>query len=169
MSNLLNSGPFSRVRRNHALEHATLQILSGRQPALGLAGSSDIGGFWVLGELDTQDLQEAVDEALVRLRHGESALAIHPNCGTNFAAAGVMAGGAAWLGMIGSGGSIRRRLERLPLIISLVTIVLVLAQPLGPILQAKVTTQAAPGNLKVTGITRFERGNMPVHRVTTAN
>jgi hypothetical protein len=162
-------GPFSRVRRNHALEHATLQVISRKNPRVSLAGSSDMGGFWVLGDVDTQELQEGVDEALDRLRGGERSLAVHPNCGTNFAAAGVLAGGAAWLGMLGSGDGIKRKAERLPLIISLVTVVLILAQPLGPILQARVTTQAAPGDLQVTGITRYQRGEMPVHRVATRN
>jgi hypothetical protein len=164
-----NHSPFSRVRRNHALEHATLQVLSKRDPHLSLAGSSDLGGFWVLGDVDTQDLQESVDEALERLRAGERQLAIHPNCGTNFAAAGLLAGGAAWLGMVGSGGDLRKKVERLPLIISLVTMVLILGQPLGPILQARVTTQASVGDLAITGITRFQRRDMPVHRVTTRN
>jgi hypothetical protein len=169
MLNVLDQGPISRVRRNHGLEHATLQVLAKHDPSLSLAGSSDMGGFWVLGSVDTQALQEAVDEALNRLRGGERELAIHPNCGTNFATAGVLAGGAAWLGMIGSGTGMKRKMERLPLVISLVTVVLMLAQPLGPIMQARVTTQAAPGSLQVTEITRYQRGDMPVHRVSTRN
>src|SRR5512146_3538660 len=92
--------PFiSRVRRNHGLEHATLHILSERHPGLPMAGHSDFGGFWIVGNLEVDDLQSAVDEALERMNNGEEELAIHPNCGTNFATAGVMAGGAAFLAM----------------------------------------------------------------------
>ncbi len=169
MKNQTHSGPVTRVRRNHALEHATLQILGKKNSQLSLAGSSDMGGFWVLGNIETEELAEGVNEALNRLKHGESHLAIHPNCGTNFATTGILAGAAAWLAMMGAGSGMKRKLERLPLIISLVTLVLIFSQPLGPILQQRFTTLAKPGGMKVTAITRYQRGKVPLHRVATTS
>ena len=67
----------SRVRRNHGLEHATLHILSQRYPKRSLAGHSDTGGFWILGDVSIEDVYEAVEEALSRLRNGEKHLAVH--------------------------------------------------------------------------------------------
>lgn len=165
---LKNWEPLSRIRRNHALEHATLQILSRKNPALRMAGYSDTGGFWVLGDVPLEDLQQSVDEALQRLRAGEARLAIHPFCGTNFVTTGLVAGSFAWLGMLGTGRSARARLDRWPLIISLVTMAMIMAQPLGPLVQANFTTDAQPGNLQITHILRMNnRGDMPVHRVST--
>jgi hypothetical protein len=166
-NSLLSLGPVSHVRRNHALEHATLQVLARTDPFLRLAGFSNMGGFWIVGELSTDTLAAAVQEAVARLRAGEIGLAIHPNCGTNFVATGFLAGIAGWLGMLGAGTGFRRKLERLPVIIGLVTLAIILANPLGPLLQAKVTTQPDIGSLEVVRIERGMRQQVPLHRVVT--
>ena len=36
-----------RVRRNHALEHATLHVLQEKGIKTQLWGISDVGGFWI--------------------------------------------------------------------------------------------------------------------------
>lgn len=159
--------PISRVRRNHALEHATLQVLAEKFPNRRLAGYSTFNGFWVIGQVGIEELQGAVEEAQKRLRGGERRLAIHPNCGTNFAFAGLAAGLAAWLAMLGAGSSLRRKLDRLPLVTSLVTLALILTYPLGAQIQEKVTTDADLGDLRVVQIDRFERNGMPLQRVLT--
>jgi hypothetical protein len=161
------SDPISKVRRNHALEHATLRILTTHNPRYRLAGYSDFRGFWITGEIDIQDLQEAVDEALSRLKAGESGLAVHPNCGTNFVSSGIVAGSLGYLGMLGGGKDWRSKMDRWPMVIALVTIGLIVSQPLGPWMQANVTTKAQMGNLRVLGITRYQRKGIPLHRVLT--
>ena len=165
--NLLSLGPVSHVRRNHALEHATLQVLARTNPFLRLAGYSNVGGFWVVGDISTDMLAVAVQEALARLRAGEIGLAIHPNCGTNFVASGFLAGVAAWVGMLGTGSGFRRKAERLPIVISLVTLTMILANPIGPLLQAKITTEPNIGALEVVRIERGMRQTVPIHRVVT--
>lgn len=167
LDEFLKFSPVSRVRRNHGLEHATLHVLSAKYPHTPLAGHSDMGGFWLLGDVSTEDLRDAVDEALRRMQQGEHSLAVHPNCGTNFVAAGTLAGAAAWLGMVGSGRSSRDRVERLPLVIGLATLALIFGQPLGLALQANVTTSGYPGLLRVTEILITQRGTMRAHRVVT--
>lgn len=157
----------STIRRNHALEHATLQVLAEKNPRLRLAGYSDSLGFWIIGKVDFDDLQEAIHQAQTRLNQGESQLAIHPNCGTNFAASGFIAALVAFLAMLGSGNSARRRWERLPLAAALVTLSLILSRPLGPWLQAVATTDANLNGLHVVGIDRFERRGIPLYRVHT--
>ena len=74
-----------RVRQNHALEHATVTILSGMIPDLSINARSFSEGFIIFRDLDLSQLRWAVDEALRRLQAGEAELAIHPNCGTNLA------------------------------------------------------------------------------------
>ena len=171
--NLLSLGPVSHIRRNHALEHATLQVLARTNPFLRLAGYSNVGGFWIVGEISTDMLAVAVQEALARLRAGEVGLAIHPNCGTNFVASGFLAGLAGWLGMLGTGSGFRRKVERLPIVIGLVTLTIILANPIGPLLQAKITTQPNIGALEVVRIERTVRNDrtvrqqVPIHRVVT--
>jgi ABC-type transport system involved in cytochrome bd biosynthesis fused ATPase/permease subunit len=167
LNQLLNLAPVLRIRRNHALEHATMQILAQKNARLSLFGYSDLEGFSVVGNLSTDELQAAVNEALKRLKAGEWELAIHPHCGTNFVAGGVVAGALAWLAMARSSGGLNKRLERLPVVMALVTLGTMLAQPLGPWLQAKVTTQAQVGELEVVSVTRYQREGAPVHKVRT--
>jgi hypothetical protein len=74
-----------RIRQNHALEHATVTILSGRVANLRVSARSSPRGFIIFGSVDPEKVREACVEALKRLQAGEAELAIHPNCGTNVA------------------------------------------------------------------------------------
>jgi len=47
----------SRIRRNHGLEHATLNILSQRFPNQTLAGYSVPAGFYILGDVPTAQVR----------------------------------------------------------------------------------------------------------------
>jgi hypothetical protein len=170
LSTIINSGLISRIRRNHALEHATLQILSQKDARLRLAGYSDGGGFWVVGQVDTLLLKAAANEGLERLRAGETGLAIHATCGTNYAITGLIAGSLAWLGMLMGGKTLRDRLERWPGVVVLATIGVIISQPLGPKIQAAVTTKADPQSLEIFEIIRREKNeseDVPVHRIRT--
>jgi len=156
--------PLLMVRKHHAIEHASLTILQSKIPGLRLAGYSDMYGFLVVGDVETDKLLAAVNEAIERLQAGEKGLAIHPNCGTNFAAAGLVAGSLAWLGMLGNNRSFKKQLDRWPTIVTLVTLGLVASQPLGPYLQANVTTDANIGNIKVKEIVISKNGAVKTHR-----
>ncbi len=151
------------TRRNHALEHATLHILGSRFPNKPLGGHSNPTGFFVLGDVPTAEVREAVVQALTRLQSGERHLAIHAGCGTNYAVSGLIAGTLAWLGMLGA-RNWRARLLRLPFVVLLATLGYIFAQPLGPALQARVTTDSEPGDTSIVDIYPIRRG---VHRVVT--
>ena len=164
---IFNLPPLSSIRCNHGLEHATLHVLVERQHRRWLVGHSGIQGFWIVGEVATDELESAAHEALHRLRNGEAGLAVHPNCGTNFATAGLLAGGFAALAMLGSGRRLRDQFERLPLAITLGMLGLVAAQPLGLLLQEKVTTSGNPGTLEIVAVLPKALGSLPAHRVIT--
>ena len=160
--------PFlSRIQRNHGLEHATLHILAQRHPKRSLAGHSDAGGFWIIGDVPIEDVYESVEEGLARLREGESNLAVHRNCGTNFVTSGILAGLVAGVSMLGAGKRTRDKLERLPFAMFLATLALIFSQPLGMALQERVTTSAEPGSLQVIEIAAARKGRFKAHRITT--
>lgn len=168
MSNsLLDFFPISRTRRNHGLEHATMQVLNKKFPDRSLGGMSSPQGFTIVGEITAEDVADAAIEALKRLRAGEAELALHPNCGTNFAVPGAFAGLAAWLATLGSGKSLRRKLERLPLAIVMATAALVLTQPLGPKFQKQFTTSGDPQGLELERVETTIRAGVKLHHVTT--
>ena len=167
ISGILESPIISHVRRNHGLEHATLHTLANHLPHTMLMGHSDIGGFWIMGDVPSEMLHSAVQEAIARLRAGERQMAIHPNCGTNYVAAGTLAGLAGAAAMLGSGKRIQDKLARLPFAAALATMALIVSQPLGLLLQARVTTSGDPGTLEVIAITHKKQGRMTVHRIQT--
>ena len=163
---ILDIPVLSRIRRNHGLEHATINILSQRFPHQQLAGYSYPGGFFILGDIPTVDLREAVFQALARMNNGERQLAIHDQCGTNYVASGFVAGLLAWLGMAGA-KSKRDKVERLPLVIALATFGFIASQPLGPVLQQRVTTSGNPQGMSIVDVFPIKFGEFSLHRVTT--
>lgn len=166
----LNLGIISLIRRNHGLEHATINLLSKKFPNVSFSGYSDHKGFWIVGDVSTDALLETAQQALTRMKGGERGLAIHTNCGTNYVTAGLLAGSMTWLATLGGGNSFKKKLDRWPLMVLLVTGALIVAQPLGPKVQEHVTTSGEPGNLVVKQIVRYER-NLPgrpnLHRILT--
>ena len=153
---LLNIPIIRRIRRNHGLEHATIHILSRKVKNLSMAGRSTMTGFYLYGNVSTQEVEAAVAEALQRMRGGEHGLAIHPNCGTGLVTAGVLTSLATLAGTSGMKHGIVERISRLPSIILLSTFSLILAQPLGLALQQHFTTLGDPGNMDIVDISRSE-------------
>jgi hypothetical protein len=166
-SNILEYPLISRIRRNHGLEHATLHVLAKYLPHTMLGGHSDTGGFWIIGDVPSETLHAAVQEAISRLRAGESNLAIHPNCGTNYATMGALAGLAGAASMFGSGKQFRDKLNRLPVAVALATLAVIISRPLAFRIQERVTTSGNPGSLEVTQISHQQHGRMTVHRIQT--
>jgi len=78
------------LRRNHALEHATIVVMMERQPGRKLNGFSTDEGFFVQGARSFAEVESAAREALRRLRRGERRLAVHRNCGTTIVAANLL-------------------------------------------------------------------------------
>lgn len=163
MNDILEAPFIGETRRNHALEHATIHILSDRFPGQGMAGHSNPTGFILLGDLPTQEVREAVSEALIRLQNGERHLAIHEGCGTNYAVTGLLAALFAFAGMSGTKNN-RERWERLPLVMMLSILAFLIGKPLGPALQWRVTTQPDPGDLTLVDVYPLGRN---IHRVVT--
>ncbi|MBN1230968.1 MAG: hypothetical protein JXA19_03780 [Anaerolineales bacterium] len=155
-----------RVRKNHSLEHATMNILSKKYPGVQMAGHSNPNGFWIIGNIPTEALYEAVEEALTRLKNGEKQLAVHPFCGTNFAFAGMLSALAGSLPIIFSGNRTKDKLNALPFSMLISTLVLILTFPLGYRLQQNVTTKADVGDLEVVEILR-NNSKRVAHRILT--
>lgn len=169
MKNLLSLelDPISRTRRNHGLEHATLHILGKKHQGVPMGGISTPSGFMIVGNVSTEDVAEAAIEALLKLRAGETHLATHPYCGTNFAFSGLIAGMAAWVGTIGAGKAFKNKLQRLPVMIVLATLALIFTRPLGPMIQQHITTSSDPEGLELERVETVIRAGMRMHRVIT--
>lgn len=161
-----------RVRRNHALEHAAISIVTARHPNLFLTGRSNSRGFYVMGEIDTEELRSAIGEARERLQRGEADLAIHPRCGTNLAVAGILSGLAA--AVAAQPGLTRavpgeQRINRFTYAILASLGALLVSPILGTAAQRHVTTLADLGDLEVESIRRRRFLRQPAHFVRTTS
>ena len=154
------------TRRNHALEHATLHMLATKYPHRSMAGHSNPTGFFILGDFPTDEIAWAVNEAMTRLRAGESKLAIHAGCGTNLATAVLLSATLAWFVLRGAKSTFGRIL-RAPFAAVFALFGLVLSQPLGPVIQQRITTEANIGDLKLVEVRQTMRGHVTAHRVIT--
>jgi len=152
------------IRRNHALEHATIAVLAGK---LGhdvrLVGRATRNGFYLYGEMEEDEVSACAQEALYRLRRGEAHLAISPMCGTNLAVAGLLAGASSLLAL----GN-RSRLERVPNVLLASMMAVLAAQPLGRLAQKHLTTDPDLSDTELVGIKQGGRGPGRFHKVSTS-
>lgn len=144
------------LRQVHALEHATVWVLSqsgGTAAARAdndlLGGMSTDQGFYLYGRVNIPQLRQAVRSALQRIASGEWDLAVHPRCGTNMSVGMLLTAGLAVglnlalprgpiLQLLGLGAAAAAAAQ--------------LAPDVGSLAQRYVTT-AIPFNLSVVDIT----------------
>ena len=151
------------VRRNHALEHATISVLANKAGHdVRLVGRATNSGFYLYGDLTEDRVRESTLEALERLRRGERHLAISPMCGTNLAVAGILAGISSLLAL----GN-RSRLERIPNVLLASMLAMLVAQPLGRLVQKHITTDPDLSDTDVVGISEGGRSAGRFHKVET--
>src|SRR5262245_6740127 len=124
------------VRQNHALEHATIALLSSRYPESRLSGISFAQGFFIFGEIPTQAIRPIAEQALARLRGAEPELAIHERCGTNLAVTSMLTGFSAM-----TVARLRRPYNTFSNVLLASTAALLLSRPLGLLVQRFVTTR----------------------------
>lgn len=152
-----------RVRQNHALEHATVTLLTRHMPWLVVSARANQHGFTIFADLDPRVVEEAAQEALTRLQRGEAELAVHPNCGTNLAV-GVS------LALFGSLFALTAARPRTRILSALVSSLVAwkMARPLGQMAQRRLTTFADLGNVRVATVyTRHLFGRRVVETLTT--
>lgn len=170
------------VRQVHALEHATVWVLSeleqgysalnpapagfpaaAQAPSGLLGGMSTERGFYLYGSVDPGALRQAVHLALRRLVGGEWALAVHPHCGTNLSTGLLLTTGLA------AGFSLVAPKDPLGQLLGFgaaATMGSCLAPDLGSLAQRYLTT-AIPFNLSIEGIEAGrDRLNRDFHFVT---
>lgn len=152
------------VKQNHALEHATIVLLSRQFPDIRLAGISFAAGFFVFGEVPPQTIVPAAEEALRLLRTTTPEMAIHERCGTNLAVTGILTGLAAM-----AVARMRRPFNSLNNVILASTAAIILARPLGLTVQRYVTTQTPGRSMVVTGLRTFNFLGTSAHFVSTDN
>lgn len=157
-------GVINSIRRNHALEHATISILLRKHGQIRVVGRAATDGFYIYGNVPTDRLEEFAHEALERLQSGESHLAVSPLCGTNLAVAGVLAGVGSYVAM----GARSDRLGGLPGAIVASIAAVIASQPVGRWVQKHYTTLPDLSGVKIVSVRNISGRLGRVHKVQTA-
>ncbi|HEX9067257.1 MAG TPA: DUF6391 domain-containing protein [Ktedonobacterales bacterium] len=152
------------VRENHALEHATIVLLSHQFPNARLSGISFARGFFVFGDLPTAAVRPAAERALAKLRGNEPELAIHERCGTNLAVTGLLTAAAA-MGV----ARLRKPYNNLNTMMLATTAALVASRPLGLLTQRYITTHTPHPGMMVRAVRPTVFMGSPAHFVETEN
>jgi hypothetical protein len=146
------------LRRNHALEHATIVVMMEKEPGRKLNGFSTDDGFFVQGVRSISEVESAAREAMRRLQNGEKRLAIHRNCGTTIVAANLL---AAIFFLVTLGAFLYLDVGNLYLmILGSVVLAFALRIPLSLILQRFVTTDADLTNAEVGWVEPAQPGDL---------
>jgi hypothetical protein len=150
------------VRENHALEHATIVLLSKRYPDTRFSGISFARGFFVFGDVPTDAIRPAAEQALALLRGEHPEMAIHERCGTNLAVAGLLTSFSAM-----TVARLRRPYSTFNNVLLATTAAMIAARPVGLLVQRYVTTRTPTSNMRVVKVARSTVFGSPAHFVTT--
>src|SRR5258708_182295 len=150
------------VKQNHALEHATIVLLSKKYPDVRFAGISFAAGFFVFGDVPTEAILPAAQEALTLLRTTSPELAIHERCGTNLAVTAMLTGLSAM-----TVARMRRPFGSANNVILATTAAIILSRPLGLSVQRHVTTQTPNASMKIIEVKPLPFSATPAHFLTS--
>lgn len=140
----------SHIRKNHAMEHATIHVLSELVPQGSFGGYSLVKGFWIMGRTELEIIQKAAEMAYARLNNGEKNLAVHPNCGTNFAVSGLCTAAAAMITTLAEDDD--SSFSRFSAYTTAGMIGMLAGRKAGPWTQRKLTTDANVKDLSIVSI-----------------
>ncbi len=79
-----------KLRKNHSVEHAAVNILEKQYGYRNLAGYAEEDGFYIMGARYPEQVLEAAKLGLDALKSGRNDLAIHKRCGTSITAANLI-------------------------------------------------------------------------------
>ena len=152
------------VKQNHALEHATIVLLSRKYPDVRFAGISFAAGFFVFGDVPTEAILPAVQEALTLLRTTSPEMAIHERCGTNLAVTAMLTGLSAM-----TVARMRRPYGSLNNVILATMAAMIVSRPLGLTVQRYITTQIPNPSMNIIEVRPLTVFGTPAHFVSTDN
>lgn len=135
------------LRRNHALEHATINVLQENYgQRLAIAGYAETDGFFVRSNLPAWEIEAAARKALSRLKDGEKNLVIHKQCGTSLLAANLLSS-LLFIALL-----LVTRMFNIWLMLFALLVANLIGPYFGEFLQRHLTTLASVDNMVIRGI-----------------
>ena len=153
----------NKVRRNHAIEHATVAVMAEQGLQGFIAGYATNNGFWLFSKAPKPEVKIATLNALERLYKGENSLSVSKNCGTNIALTVIMTDLLFQL---------YRRITKskspdLGPRILIAAASIAISNPLGLKIQQYFTTLSDVKQVRIVGVDTYKLGKMFLHKVHT--
>ncbi len=145
-----------RIRQNHALEHATVNVIEEKLGKSHLAGYAVKDGFRIRGTSDVSPelIMQAARIGHARMKSGENDLAIHTRCGSSLLITNLLFSllvVAMFVGM---------RFFNIYLLIAALIAINALGKPLGILTQKYITTSS---DVSTIVITHLDVKDFPIH------
>ncbi len=144
-----------RLRRNHALEHATINVIEEQFGPQQMGGIAHSDGFTIRSAVPPQIIENAARIGLNRMSRGDKDLAIHRRCGTSIAVANLLSSVLFLFIILGTG--------RFSL--GLILLAIIGANMLGPLVgdyvQRYITTSTDVQNMEIVEV-EMGRGGMGI-------
>jgi hypothetical protein len=118
----------------------------------------------VFGEIPTEAVLPAAEEALGLLRTSQPELAVHERCGTNLAVSSMLVAASAMVV-----ARLRRPYGTFNNVMLATTAATILARPLGLLAQRYVTTQTPNASMRILGVKPMKILGASAHFVSTDN
>lgn len=143
-----------KLKKNHGLEHATINILEKEYGYNNLAGYAEEDGFYIMGVNNTVYVEEAARKGLSLMKEGKDKLAIHKRCGTSMTVANFLSAVIFLILLLSSG-----YFSIFNMIIAIV-IANLIGPYLGQIVQGKFTTTANVQEMEIKSSYFSEDGSL---------
>ena len=132
-----------KLRKNHSMEHATINVLEKEFGYRNLAGYAEEDGFYIMGIQNTAFVEEAAVKGLKLMKQGKNELAIHKRCGTSMTVANFLSAIIFFILLIYSG--------YFSIINMIIAIILdnLMGPTLGQIVQKKFTTSPEVNEMEI--------------------
>ena len=151
------------IRRNHAIEHATVSILTEQKGKSAVLGFAIPSGFIIYSKSNKDEIVSAANHGLKLMKSGISDISISQFCGTNLVVAALLTGVSTVL----LGKILGKKSKNILNITNGFLLSALLSKPIGRIVQKYVTTDPNVKNIQIENSRSLKVGTFYIHFIST--
>ena len=151
------------VRRNHAIEHATVSILTEQKIKSAVIGFAIPSGFIIYSKSNKDEILSAANHGLKLMKSGVSEISISQFCGTNLVVAALLTGASTIL----LGKILGKKSKNILNITNGFLLSALLSKPIGRIVQKYVTTDSNVKNIQIKNSASLKIGTFHINFIST--
>tara|TARA_B100000686_G_scaffold1981_1_gene2204 strand:- start:207 stop:734 length:528 start_codon:yes stop_codon:yes gene_type:complete len=152
------------IRRNHAIEHATVSILTEQISKSAVIGFAVPSGFIIYSKSSKDEILSAANNGLNLMKTGDSEISISQFCGTNLVVAALLTGVSTVL----LSKILGKKSKNILNITNGFLLSALLSKPIGRIVQKYVTTDPNVKHIQIKNSRSLRVGTSYLHFISTA-